>query len=302
MFEQKGGSTPMPTSTTQKKPATKWSKPAVSPTNAPVTQTSPTQTSPTQAPPTQQSDDEEDDGQTELPPVGMSRNLVAKFSQIESQQPSSSSNGPIRATSQPRQHAAPPSSVEYTEPPRARQSQTPDSGIGEVVTTTADDQLPEQGTTQNLLAQWRNKEQSTDVPKPRQTTRSYSSDRELQQERKSPARQQSEPLYRHEQMDSTDGGPEVVRPDGEASEKVDEMPAPSTTKNLLAKFQNLQAEAQRDVEQAPPKKKVRPIKLHHDYNCQGTSLCMTPRILTREVMHREVPWPGESCTVICIPR
>ena len=271
MFEQKGGSAPLPAATnTKKKTPSKWETPT-----SPVSHDTPV--TPTNVTSHDDGDvykEEEDNQQAEeLPPVGMSRSLVAKFSQIESQQPS----GPVRAESHQRQYAAPPSSVEYTEPPRserARQSQTPDSGIGEVVNT-SDDQLPEQGTTQNLLAQWRNKEQSSNVPAPRQTMtqRAFSSEREPTSQRHTPQRhtperQQSEPAYHHQsEMDYSDG-PEVVRPSGEVTEKKDdELPPPSTTKNLLAKFQTIQAEAQRDAVKAPPVKKVRTFHYYMLVTC-----------------------------------
>ncbi len=128
-------------------------------------------------------------------------------------------------------------------------------------------ELPEKGTTRSLLAQWRNMEQtvktshgSPSPPKPKQSWGSSSGRSPAVNHHPATRTPQSE----HDHIDAsesyqTESTPErdVIRYDDAAVE--DEMPPPSFTRNMLAKFQNMQAEAERDaanLKTPPPQKKV----------------------------------------------
>ena len=230
MFEQKGGSVPLPTITSTKNTTSGWNQP-----NTPVS-------------PHDLSDNTSEEHK-ELPPSGMNRSLVSQFSQFKSK-PSPINHKPTRA-----EYDATPSNVEciVQSHDRVIQGQTTDSNIEE---NKHEDQLPEQGTTQNLLAQWRNKEQTCDISKSKPIThRSYSIEREHYPRVKTPDDQTTVPQYE----DTQQLGLDVIRPTGTFEKKDEELPPPSTTKILLAKFQTLQAEAKQTQMHSPQPRKVNRI-------------------------------------------
>ena len=130
------------------------------------------------------------------------------------------------------------------------------------------EELPGSGTTRSLLAQWRNMEQtvqnqgvaSTDHLRPKtQTARTWTT---TSTSKHVPAVQ----TQHYDRVDSAydegheDQEREIIRAGDYNPEN--ELPPPSTTRNMLAKFQEIQEEAQREaanLKTPPPSKKVTKI-------------------------------------------
>ena len=126
-----------------------------------------------------------------------------------------------------------------------------------------EEELPETGTTRSLLAQWRNMEQtvqnqgvtSTDHLRPKTQTRTWTTS--------SSKHVLAAQTQNYDRVDSAydegqeDHEREIIRA-GDVNQE-DELPPPSTTRNMLAKFQEIQEEAQREaanLKTPPPSKKV----------------------------------------------
>ena len=130
-----------------------------------------------------------------------------------------------------------------------------------------EEELPETGTTRSLLAQWRNMEQtvqnqgvtSTEHLRPKSQTSIWNT---ASSSKHVPAGQ----TQYYDRVDSAyDDGQDHYREDereiiraGDMNQE-DDLPPPSTTRNMLAKFQEMQEEAQREaanLKTPPPSKKV----------------------------------------------
>jgi hypothetical protein len=129
-----------------------------------------------------------------------------------------------------------------------------------------EDELPERGFTKSLLAQWRSKEQEIaakkreEVPLPKKTTRTWETTYSYRGAQRSAGQtsesEQSSPddaQYHNVGHDQVEGGvyenqpqqpKDVVRETDNNEEEF--LPPPAYTRNLLEKFKNIQAEAQRE--------------------------------------------------------
>ena len=235
----------------------------------------------------------------ELPPAQFTRSMLAKFQQLEDPNapaPTPVRSAQITSTKRVSTAAAPsPQPVPVNRPSADSgiaglddQPANFDNGdydhsggvsentpavLPDVVResdTHDEEELPEKGTTRSLLAQWRNMEQtviahgSPSPPKPKQSWGSSSahtpSSRPAVNHHPATRTPQSEPDHIDaSESYQTESTPErdVIRYDDAAVE--DELPPPSFTRNMLAKFQNMQAEAERDaanLKTPPPQKKV----------------------------------------------
>lgn len=231
------------------RPPSKWDKPKSEPP-APINRN--------------ESGDEEQGGE-EMPPPAYTKTMMAKFQTYEDVQTSPKVASVKRSA---------------TVPSRSRPSQEGDlftNGHQDVVRTseTHTEELPEQGFTKNLLAQWRTKEQEAGtIPSPTQS-RSVSkspgrwSQRETPQARRvqTPESDLSSPEDRHSYAEGS-----VMRESDRHDE--DELPPPSFTRNMLAKFQSMQDEAQREASNLKPTTKKVVIPRYVSPQCIHLCLCI----------------------------
>ena len=235
------------------------------------------------------------EAEDELPPAEYTKNIVAKFRSFENLENSPPSPvRPVEVKRSPaaaRQYSRPsPDSgisdnekepvvvnsgyTEHEEVEDKAMSENNPIQLADVVRESDkhdEEELPEHGFTRSLVAQWRNMEAtiggrpdaSVNNLKPKAETRTWN---------KSPQREQAQPVHhtppRHhtssessqdegpeyENVPQKKADPEVIHADDHHPE--DELPAPSTTKNMLARFQSMQEEAAREKSHVPPSKKV----------------------------------------------
>ena len=207
---------------------------------------------------------EEINKEEELPPPSFTKNMLAKFKSMEDvaqppPSPGRSSTSPTKRittpsgyrtiTSHSASKASPDEGIADTEPSvngHGRSEET--SEVVRESDKTEVEELPERGFTKSLLAQWRQIEQvSTSSP-----AKSPSASRRGPQVRPSPANSQGS----YSSLPDDLGTPrEVVRASDTNEEEY--LPPPSYTKNMLAKFKNMQEEAASKDSAVTPGKKVR---------------------------------------------
>ncbi len=230
----------------------------------------------------------------ELPQRDFTKSMLAKFKSMEDTQASPPAPG---------RGASPRASTQRQSQIKGPSKSSPDSGISdsegghqmpngheksEVVKeddkSQEEKELPESGFTQNLLAQWRNKEKevakfkSPDVRASRSPGRKWSQGRPQSQsptrarQVRTPESDLSSPddhnyeniphQSRSEHSELSDSLHEVIRESDHPNEE-QELPPPAMTKNMLAKFQSLQDEAERDSTSLGSNKKVRSVPPPH---------------------------------------
>ena len=239
--------------------------------------------------------------QEDLPPPSITKNKLAIFRSMEedSQAPPSPARSSYSTTTVTRtQHsvtthshikASPDSGISDSEQ-QGTGHRSDDDLDGDVMTRSdviraedkAEEDLPEQGFTKSLLAQWKQKEiESTysrdSSPHSTSSQQTWNSNRRTDTHRRPPKKIVQTPdsdissadEHAYENIPPRGGGMngdmegseysgsvrEVIRESDRNDE--DELPPPSFTKNMLAKFQSMQEEATRDTYVRPPVKKVR---------------------------------------------
>ena len=204
--------------------------------------------------------DESAEKEDERPPPSFTKNMLAKFKEMEDTHqappsPARSATSPTKRTHRPvggtYMKASPDEGIADTEPSV--------NGHGQAATSTevireADknetEELPERGFTKSLLSQWRQIEQTAGPSKTSLAPRVPGSTPTGSRPGSGSGRRQ----VAASMSDSQDGDEnrEVVR---ETDTNEDEnLPPPSYTKNMLAKFQTMQQEAQKDPATTPTKK------------------------------------------------
>jgi hypothetical protein len=185
--------------------------------------------------------------ESEKPPADMTKSLLAKFQTMEASSPSkhvpSPSNISVETSNQIRQssRASPDSGISLldSQPSAHPDIDVANGGVYESTPVHVDgvvrsgeeaskEEMPEQGFTRNLLAQWRTLEQGSggqpSLPKPRSSA---------------PKAPQAERVM---QIDGQcDEHRDVVRESDQNEEEY--LPPPSFTKNMLAHFQSMESQS-----------------------------------------------------------
>lgn len=189
----------------------------------------------------------------ERPPPSFTKNMLAKFKEMEDTtnpppSPARSAVSPTKRTAISHQQFASHTNIRASPDEGIADTEPSTNGHRPEVIREADknetEELPERGFTKSLLAQWRQIEQTAPAESakslaPRQTTPG----------RAAPYRQASPSNSQDE-----DGQRDVVR-EGDNNEE-EFLPPPSYTKNMLAKFQTLQDETTTNQSSSSSSKKV----------------------------------------------
>jgi hypothetical protein len=194
------------------------------------------------------------EAEDELPPPGTSRSIRSKFE-----------SSPKSAVDAKRFRSSPDSGISDTETsvPATRTNGYQNGGDAvinqEGVIRESDknieEELPERGFTKSLLAQWQTKLGESPGPKkpvsrkadtggPVGRSWSYRDKRGSEETQARPEVARSVSSSHSQQADEADGGRDVVR-EADTHEE-DFLPPPSYTKNMLAKFQSLEAQAKQE--------------------------------------------------------
>jgi len=210
------------------------------------------------------------DNQDELPPAQFTKNMLAKFKSLEDPSvPAPTPENTKHVSSHNKKENERSSAIiisENIETERQIYIETSDRADGEqsenqpvvlegVVResdTNLEEELPERGTTRSLLAQWRNMEQTVKDLEPPSPARA-SSNTLASNKHNSPAGSYNRiaPLADNNSYNG------AINSNEETKSIEDELPPPAFTRNMLNKFQSMQAEADLETGSQKMKKQFR---------------------------------------------